>query len=147
MGFIYGEAHFEVKDIDPGKETSGKPFDKVSRIVARADTSETDLYLDVHCELYPLEINQKFRFVLTKTLDESMGDDGAYDQSGRKTLADSYEYVMYGKVYKYEEEKNPSRVYIYASFGGLLMCLKGSPTDLQHIPIGGNVYLLMCKTS
>ena len=27
-----------------------------------------ELHLDVHCELYPLEINQKFTFVLTKTV-------------------------------------------------------------------------------
>jgi len=43
-------------------------------------------------------------------IDVKAGDDGTYDQSGRKTLADQYEYVMYGKVYKYEEEKGTSKV-------------------------------------
>ena len=40
----------------------------VSRIFARSENYEMDLHLDIHCELYPLGLNQKFTFVLTKTV-------------------------------------------------------------------------------
>eukprot|EP00959_Pyramimonas_sp_CCMP1952_P073899 1544589-Pyramimonas_sp.AAC.1 len=42
------------------------------------------------------------------------------------SLADKYEYVLYGKLYKYQEDMTSGqlRVEIYISFGGLLMLLK-----------------------
>lgn len=47
-----------------------------------------------------------------------------YDQSGRKTLADDYEYVMFGKVFKFVEDTSGAlRVAVHASYGGLLMQL------------------------
>lgn len=32
----------------------------------------------------------------------------AFDQTDRKTLLDDYQYAMYGKVFKYSQEKAPS---------------------------------------
>jgi hypothetical protein len=53
---------------------------------------------------------------------------GALEQSKQATLADKYEYVMYGKLYKYQEDTTSGqlRVEVYISFGGLLMLLKVS---------------------
>lgn len=36
-----------------------------------------------------------------------------FDQTDRKTLLDDYQYVMYGKVFRYSQEKAPS-VKVYA---------------------------------
>lgn len=81
------------------------------------------------------------------SLDGKGGDDGSFDQSGKKTLADQYEYVMYGKVYKCDEDKAKFISYVYASYGGLLMCLKGDTKLLEEIHQGTYVYLLMRKAN
>ncbi|CAI2187454.1 4597_t:CDS:2 [Funneliformis geosporum] len=59
-----------------------------------------------------------------------------------RDLSDDYEYIMYGKVYKYDEEKR-SKVAVYISFGGLLMALEGDFRHVQNIHVGQNVYMLM----
>ena len=47
-----------------------------------------------------------------------------YDQSGKKSLADDYEYVMFGKIFKFVEDTTGAlRVAVHASYGGLLMQL------------------------
>lgn len=63
----------------------------------------------------------------------------------RKTLMDAYEYVMYGKVFKYKDgSKGGSlRVEVLLSFGGLLMQLVGDPKKLEALEVDDNVYLLM----
>jgi len=59
-----------------------------------------------------------------------------------RDLSDDFEYVMYGKVYKYDEEKR-SKVAVYVSFGGLLMALEGDFRHVQNIHVGQNVYMLI----
>ena len=42
--------------------------------------------------------------VLAPTLSlDGTPEDMSYDQSGKESLADAYEYVMYGKVFKKED--------------------------------------------
>ena len=71
-----------------------------------------ELTLDINNELYPLEIGEKFSLVLATSLSTSgpVGNDTTGTQEswrekvgGERTLADEYDYVMYGKVYKYDE--------------------------------------------
>ena len=45
-----------------------------------------------------------------------------FDQSGEKSLADDFEYVMHGKIYKKDEADSMT---IFISFGGLLLKLVG----------------------
>ncbi|KAI9138000.1 RNA polymerase [Paraphysoderma sedebokerense] len=136
---------FIIEDID----CDGKKFDRVSRILAHSEQYETDITLDVNNELYPLEINDRFALALASTLsatgDTSADSDAWRDNRKNKeaTLADEYEYVMFGKCYKYEEVG--SKVSIYISFGGLLMCLEGDYRHLQNFQKGENLYLLMRK--
>lgn len=89
-----------------------KPTFVVSRINARSENYEMELTLDLNNELYPLEIGEKFSLVLATSLSLStvVGNDTSGTQEswrekvgGERTLADDYEYVMYGKVYKYDE--------------------------------------------
>lgn len=49
---------------------------------------------------------------------------------------------MYGKVFKQQTNK---LMEIYASFGGLLMCLKGDPADLDKLTVDKRIYLLIKK--
>jgi len=136
------EDRFEVKNIDP----DGKIFDKVSRIDCSSDGSEAQLLLDINMDIYPMDLGDKFTFVLVNSLTESEMEENVFDQSGRTTLADQFEYVMYGKVFKYEEEKKASsKVAVYVSFGGLMMMLKGDARLLSRINLDSRIYLLMRK--
>eukprot|EP01088_Endostelium_zonatum_P019890 TRINITY_DN7081_c0_g1_i1.p1 TRINITY_DN7081_c0_g1~~TRINITY_DN7081_c0_g1_i1.p1 ORF type:complete len:178 (-),score=47.89 TRINITY_DN7081_c0_g1_i1:83-595(-) len=134
------EDTFEVRDKDADK----KKFDKVSRIDCTSENYEMRMILDVNTDIYPIEINEKYVIAIADSLvAEGAGGGGEmeYDQSNAPSLADKYEYVMYGKVFKYTEDKSSagSKVSIYVSFGGLLMCLQGDPRNLAGASLlGGN---------
>ncbi|ORX79076.1 RNA polymerase, partial [Anaeromyces robustus] len=132
---------FEIVEKDKG----GKKFDRVSRIQGRSENYEMDLTLDVNTEIYPIEIGDKYALMLASSLslDGSEKTEIWRDQL-KDSLADDYEYVMYGKVFKYDDS-NGSKVSIYVSYGGLLMCLEGDYRHLQNIEVGKNIYLLMRK--
>ncbi|KND02558.1 DNA-directed RNA polymerase core subunit RPB8 [Spizellomyces punctatus DAOM BR117] len=140
------QSTFEVKDMDP----FGKKFDRVSRIRAEGQTLDVEVLLDVNTEIYPLEVGDKFAFLLATTLslDGLAGDaqnkEAWRDRSGERTLADDYDYVMYGKVYKFDDSGS-GKVSVYASFGGLLLCITGDQRQMQDFDVGMNLYLLMKK--
>lgn len=90
-----------------------------------------DLILDVNTQLYPVTLSDKFRLLLTTSLKEDgMPDDGDFLNTGttfRKhrnsnyqyplskfpaeqgpSLADAFEYVMYGKIYRIEGNEGDS---------------------------------------
>eukprot|EP00697_Spironema_sp_BW2_P008480 gnl/Spiro4/2308_TR1110_c0_g1_i1.p1 gnl/Spiro4/2308_TR1110_c0_g1~~gnl/Spiro4/2308_TR1110_c0_g1_i1.p1 ORF type:complete len:142 (+),score=48.14 gnl/Spiro4/2308_TR1110_c0_g1_i1:66-491(+) len=141
MSTILFEDIFDIKDIDPDK----KRFDRVSRLVCHSENYEMELFLDVNVAIYPMEINQKFSFALSSTLSlDGDQDTGFYVQNRGRSLLDKYEYVMYGKVFKCEEDK---RLCVIASFGGLLMKLVGDQRNLQNIQLDERIYLLMRKIS
>jgi DNA-directed RNA polymerase I, II, and III subunit RPABC3 len=90
---------FEISAVDP----DGKKFDRVSRIQAKSDNYDMHLLLDVNIELFPLKSGQKFTLVLTKTIAlDGVGTESTW-RSEVATLADKYEYVMYGRVFKLED--------------------------------------------
>merc|ERR1712000_146953 len=132
------EDTFEVKNIDP----EGKIFDKVSRLECSSVSYDMQLLLDVNTDIYPVELGDKLTVALAKSLTDNEMDDGIFDQSGRASLADEYEYVMYGKVFKCLEDKG-SKVSTFVSFGGLLMMLKGDAAQLEKITVDNRIYLLM----
>mmetsp|Transcript_18719 Transcript_18719/g.31169 ORF Transcript_18719/g.31169 Transcript_18719/m.31169 type:complete len:106 (-) Transcript_18719:103-420(-) len=101
-----------------------------------------DIILDINSDIYPISVNQKFSFALSTTLAlDGKPDEGTFDQSIGATLADKFEYVMYGKVYRYTQDA--LKVSVYISFGGLLLMLKGDPRNLQGLEQDNRVYLLM----
>jgi len=110
-----------------------------------------DLILDINSWIYPIELGDKFRLVLATTLRE----DG-YAESGEWTpletgpsRADSFEYVMFGKIYRIEGDEITdviaSRLSAYVSFGGLLMRLQGDANNLHGFEVDKSIYLLMKK--
>ncbi|KCV71208.1 hypothetical protein H696_02159 [Fonticula alba] len=138
------EDYFEVFEQDPG----GKPFDRVTRIVANGENTAGEITLDVHSDLFPLnkEADNKFYLVLSKTLSLDSADPVGFDQRGAPSLADNFEYVMHGRVYRSVPEDGDRRIILFISFGGLLMCLKVAPRHLNNLALGEDVYLLMRRS-
>ncbi|MEW5301068.1 MAG: hypothetical protein WDW38_009366 [Sanguina aurantia] len=146
---ILFEDIFEVNAKDP----DGKKFDKVSRFQCRSDLYEMDLLLDINIDVYPLEAHDKFSLALSRTLNmDGSASSVKYDAkfpglSNNASLMDNYEYVMFGKVFKYKDSNQGGvmRVEVFVSFGGLLMQLSGDPKKLEALEVDDNIYLLMRK--
>lgn len=137
------EDMFEVKSID----ADGKKFDKVSRIKCYSEAYAVELELDINTDIYKISVDTKFKLVLTSSLNtDRSADKDVYEPTLRSSLLDRFEYAMYGRVFKYELEKPQNiKVMIYASFGGLLMMMKGDSRNLQGIEMDTKFYLLMRK--
>ncbi|KAL6976165.1 DNA-directed RNA polymerases II and V subunit 8A [Sarracenia purpurea var. burkii] len=134
---------FRVEKVDP----DGKKFDKVSRIEATSERLGWYMQLDVNTELYPLHVGEKFMMVLAATLNlDGTPDSGYFTQGGRKSLADKFEYVMHGKLYRISDASGPNvKVEMCVSFGGLLMLLKGDPSDAQKFELDQRLFILIRK--
>lgn len=102
-----------------------------------SETYEMELALDINSEIFSVDYGQKFSLALARSinLDGTLDEGGTFphssrllitqnipfvhflslvfDQTDRKTLLDDYQYVMYGKVFRYSQEKAPS-VKVYA---------------------------------
>ena len=83
---------------------------------------------------------------LAKTLemDGTLRHD-SYDPTvfSRHTLAEKYEYVCHGTVYKVQGGDNGETVTFYISFGGLLMRITGQIQKLTGIELNQKLYLLI----
>ncbi|KAI9572858.1 RNA polymerase [Boletus coccyginus] len=135
-------------------DKEGKKFDRVSRLYARSKNHDMDMTLDYNVELFPLSEGQSFAMALASSLVPSGGGDGAEaddkdrniwrpDGKGVKGLEEEYDYVMYGKVYKFDG--GGEIVTVYASFGGLLLSLTGSFRHMAGIVLGDPVFILLRK--
>ncbi|WFD34901.1 DNA-directed RNA polymerases I, II, and III subunit RPABC3 [Malassezia cuniculi] len=139
------DTQFNVTQIDP----DGKKFDRVSRIIAHSPTLDMTLSVDIATDIYPVTVGQQLTFQLVSSLHRQKAGDEAsdreswrLDQPGAQGIAEEYDYVMYGKIFKYDE-RSAEQVTVYASFGGLLMALTGSFRHLSKLTVGANVYLLI----
>lgn len=76
-------------------------------------------------------------------------DSGEYNPVDEPSRADSFEYVMYGKIYRIEGDEAhneaSSRLSAYVSYGGLLMRLQGDANNLHGFEVDQHLYLLMKK--
>lgn len=140
------EDHFTIGAIDQSK------YDRVARISATSHDSQTTFTLDINTELYPCAVGD----TLTMALASSLSMDGSKDdtkgwrdvargtQGGAAdaTLADIYDYVCHGKIYKFEDGTDGSMINCYTSFGGLLMHLQGPYKKLTPLRVD-HVYLLV----
>lgn len=147
MAGVLFEDIFDVKDVDP----DGKKFDRVSRLKCESESFKMDLIIDINTQIYPVQLGDKFRMVIaTSQREDGVPDDGEFDPSdSTSSRADSFEYVMYGKVYRIEGEDSGtdqgSRLAAYVSFGGLLMRLQGDANNLHDFEMDSFVYLFMKK--
>ncbi|TFK30597.1 RNA polymerase [Coprinopsis marcescibilis] len=134
-------------------DKEGKKFDRVSRLYAHSKNYDMDLTLDYNIELFPLKENQSFALALASSLmrggtkGDTEEDEKEHEvwrpDSKRRGLDDDYDYVMYGKVYKYDGASAAEIVTAYASFGGLLMSLTGSNRHISNVVLGDPVFILL----
>jgi len=99
---ILFESNFKINDINSSK------YDRVSRIKALSEgDAEVQLTLDVNTELYPVSVDDRVTvaLALSLNLDGSKDDGKGWREVGRgeQTLADEFEYVCHGKIYRFEE--------------------------------------------
>ncbi|XAR53164.1 hypothetical protein NMG60_11021597 [Bertholletia excelsa] len=134
---------FRVEQLDP----DGKKFDKVSRIEATSEQLDMYMQLDVNTEIYPLHAGEKFMMVLASTLNlDGTPDSGYYNPGQRKSLADKFEYVMHGKLYRISDAAGANmKVEICVSFAGLLMLLKVDPSVAQKFELDQKLFILIRK--
>ncbi|ORX40568.1 DNA-directed RNA polymerases i, ii, and iii 17.1 kda polypeptide [Kockovaella imperatae] len=138
---IIFEDRFTVDTIDQ----DGKKFDRVSRITGKSHNLSMHLTLDIASELYPLSENETITLAVARSL---VPDEVKRElwRSGDQGLAADFEYVMFGKIYKFDDSlQGENQTTAYFSFGGLLMALRGSYRHLAGVVQGENVYLLIRK--
>lgn len=86
---------------------NNQKYDRVSRITCNSTNGDTALSLDINSEIYPLNVGESINLAIASTLnlDGTKDDRGWRDlqRTGESTLADNYDYVCRGKVYRIEE--------------------------------------------
>ncbi|KAK4492890.1 hypothetical protein RD792_000215 [Penstemon davidsonii] len=121
---------------------------RVSRISARSEQFEMLMHLDINVEIYPMYAGDKFMMVLASTLNlDGTPDTGYFTPGNKKSLADKFDYVMQGKLYRISEETREKQVKadMYVSFGGLLMMLKGDPSIAARFELDQKLFILIRK--
>ncbi|GAA6007238.1 hypothetical protein JCM11491_003058 [Sporobolomyces phaffii] len=135
---------FVVSDVDK----DGKKFDRVSRFAAKSNNLDMKLTLDINTDLLDLQKDTTFSLALATTLnpeaDKTSATAGGWRADIEGGLADDWEYIMHGKVYKFDEGTS-DEVTAYVSFGGLLMALTGSYRHVSGVTVGEYIYLLIRK--
>ena len=136
---------FTVTETDPGR------YNRISRIEAISTTQEQcKLTLDINIELFPVQPQEQLTVTLASSLDVETNSDGSHGsktaswrppQPTERSLADDYDYVMYGTAYRFEEVTKDI-IAVYYSFGGLLMRLEGNYRNLNALK-QENAYLLI----
>ncbi|KAF9869216.1 RNA polymerase Rpb8 [Colletotrichum karsti] len=140
------EESFTVTTYDQSK------YDRVARISATSTDNQTIMSLDINIELFPASVSDSLHVVLATSLahDGSKDDEKGWrdvakgGQDREATLADMFDYVCYGKIYKFEDADDGQTIKAYVSFGGLLMSLEGPYKKLTPLRVD-YVYLLIKK--
>ncbi|KAJ2986926.1 hypothetical protein NUW58_g4801 [Xylaria curta] len=137
------EDAFTVTNYDQSK------YDRVARITANSTDNQTQLTLDINVELFPCRTWARTcrscsRRRLRSTGNRDGEERGWRDVRGESTLADMYDYVCHGKIYKFEDGVEGQTLRAYISFGGLLMMLEGPYAKLTPLRVD-NTYLLVKK--
>ncbi|CAH9136595.1 unnamed protein product [Cuscuta epithymum] len=133
---------FTVTEINP----EGKIFNNVDRIVAKGNQFEKTMVLDVNSQIYHIDVKDKLKIVLVSTINlDGTPDSGYYLQGNRKSLADDYEYVMQGKLYRIPEGNSRDELRLIVSFGGLLMELSADSSIAAKFELDQRLFILIRK--
>lgn len=83
-------------------------YERVARVLGASQDSLTSLTLDINNELYPLAVGDNISMCLATTLnlDGTKDERGWRDRKGEPSLADLWDYVCYGKIYRFEQADN-----------------------------------------
>lgn len=87
---------------------NSQKYDRVSRLSCNSTDTLSHFTLDVNSELYPCVVNESLNMALASTLSLDGKDDSGSKGwrevgMGEQTLANDYDYVCHGKVYRFEE--------------------------------------------
>lgn len=86
---------------------NAQKYDRVARLSAHTENGDTSITLDVHTELFPCAVGDRLQLLLASTLALDGGkDDGKGWRDvgrGEASVADEYDYVCHGKVYRFDE--------------------------------------------
>jgi len=127
------------------KNENGKAFERLDRLHCKGTTFDVDLLVDVNCELFDVDAGERINVVLARTLSlDGTPDDGAYNPHMGPSLADSYDYVMHGRVYSIRHVEG-QRIEIQASFGGLLFRTIGEQAQFESVFVDMTFFLLVRK--
>lgn len=89
-------------------------YDRVWRISGTSSDNTTSITLDINSELYPISNGETFSLLLASTLNlDGTKDEGhswRKNQGNEGSLADMWDYVCYGKVYKVEDPEDGDRM-------------------------------------
>ncbi|CAH9062176.1 unnamed protein product [Cuscuta epithymum] len=133
---------FTVTEINP----EGKIFNNVDRIVAKGNQFEKTMVLDVNSQICHIDVKDKLKIVLVSTINlDGTPDSGYYLQGNRKSLADDYEYVMQGKLYRIPEGNSRDELRLIVSFGGLLMELSADSSIAAKFELDQRLFILIRK--
>lgn len=136
--WLFPQQQFTVMAKDP----DGVKFNRVSRFVAvTSGDAPLELLIDINISLFPLAEGSRFGLALSSTLDPTGGTADGLDPSVL-SVADDYDYVMHGKVYRCEP-LGDRKLGLYISFGGLLLRLKGDAEALASVELDSMVYVLL----
>lgn len=100
------EETFTITNYDQSK------YDRVARISATSTDNQTIMTLDINIELFPCSVSDNLHVVLATSLahDGSKDDEKGWRDvakgsggGGEATLADMFDYVCHGKIYKFED--------------------------------------------
>ncbi|TGZ84632.1 RNA polymerase [Ascodesmis nigricans] len=132
--------------------TEQKKYDRVARITGERE--DLKFLLDINCEIYQVHPGDNVQLCIASTLSldgtiesqEEFKKRGGWrdTRAGEATLADSFDYVCHGKVYRFEESASGEQIKVYASFGGLLLFIEGPHKRLSPLK-HDYIYLLMKK--
>ena len=127
----------------------------VSRIQATSEVNKLAIELDINTEIYPVNKGEFYKLFIASSVNSDGSEnfdiiryENEGSASGMGSLIDQYDYVMHGKVFKYqlEEKDDKKTTNAFISFGGLLMSIKGEhKTQIKNLEIDSRVYLLMSK--
>ena len=82
----------------------------VSRIEAKSEVMKLDIQLDVNTDIYPMEKEAYYSMVLATSINTDGSEEfdlfryqheGSSGPEGLGSLMEQYQYVMHGKVFKY----------------------------------------------
>jgi DNA-directed RNA polymerase I, II, and III subunit RPABC3 len=101
------EEHFRVERLSEPK------YDRVDRLYCHSDDKSISMSLDVNKELFPCKVDDELHVALATSLrydgskdDERGWRDVAKAGASDATLADIFDYVCYGKIYKFEDAED-----------------------------------------
>ena len=96
------EETFSINDINSEK------YDRVSRLSGLSTDGSLKMTLDINTELFNVAVGDNINMVLATTLrlDGTKDEKPWRDNDKESSLADMFEYVCYGKNYRFEDGDN-----------------------------------------